>query len=190
MRTKKLSVTLTGSDQDGGDVILDDLQGFCAALTACLRTCEKRICSQIHLDYRIVGLRRGSCSLTIQPGLDKADSDKASPKEKLDPSAGAEVIELFDKTVRALETGKPLDSRLSCHDLRDFKRLAHTFKVKVRSIQFGRFRITQHYTENIRKLLAQPTIAEGEVTGTLERVDVHERSSFTLFPNLGGPVVC
>jgi hypothetical protein len=107
-----------------------------------------------------------------------------------DTESQSEVIALLENTVRNLERGKPLDSRLNCHDLKNFKRLTRTYKSKVRSIQFGRFQLTDQYTMNITKLMTQPTIAEGEVTGTLERVDVHERSAFTLFPNIGSPVLC
>lgn len=185
MGAKKLSVTLKGSTGDRGDIILNDLQEFCAALAACLRKCEKRVGVESRLDYRVVALRRGSCVLAIQPADSSPDAEK-----KTDTETQSEVIDLFGHTVRALENGKPLDPRLSSHDLKDFKRLTRTYGSKIRSIQFGQFQLTNRYTTNVTRLMTQPTVAEGEITGVLERIDVHERSAFTLFPNIGGPVLC
>lgn len=179
MKAKTLSVKLTGSDGDGGDVILDDLREFCGALTSCLRTLERRVEVPARLDYRVVGLRHGSCGLTILPAADEADT-----------GAGDEVLDLFNDTVRALQTGKRLDPRLDSHALNEFKKLAQPFKSRVRSIKFGRFPITNRFTENIDKLLARPAEAEGEATGFLDRIDAHGRRSFTLFPNMGGPIKC
>lgn len=164
---------------DAGDVVLDDLRTFCAALTTCLKTTERKLETETQLDYRIVGLRHASYGMTISPSANQLDTDD-----------GAEVLGLFDQTIRAIEQGKRIDPRFDSHDLQDFRRLVQPLGGKVRSIRFGRFAITDKFRVNIDKMLSEPAVAEGEATGVLERIDVHGKNAFTLFPNLGGPIIC
>ena len=179
MRAARLTVKLTGSEMDGGDVVLDDLKGFCSALSACLKVVERVLDVESALDYRLVGLRRGSCGMTLEP---TAQTD--------DTHDGKRVLDLFRNTVRSLETGRRVDPRYTSHDLRVFRRLTDPLNRKVREIHFGRSKVSEQYRANIDKMLNRPSVAAGEATGLLEKVDVHDRNVFTLFPNIGEPITC
>ncbi len=175
----KLSVKLVGSHENKDDVVLDDLRGFCAALTKCLRCVEEKFEGKTQLQFLVVGMRHGSCGLTIKPSGRETDTHY-----------GSEVLALFNHTIRSLESGREIDRRFNSHDLKQFKRLTTPFSQSVRVIKFGRFELTNRFASNIDKLLEAPVIAQGEATGVLEKLDVHSRQMFTIFPIIGEPIEC
>jgi hypothetical protein len=106
------------------------------------------------------------------------------------PDRRVEVVEFFKKTVAELQVGTSVDSRLTPDDLRDFRGLfAHLRKTK--EVWIGQSQVTSQYVANIDKILGNSVRSEGAVSGLLERLNVHNRNEFALFPPvLGAQVVC
>jgi hypothetical protein len=179
MKVDTLSLTLRGSEDDNGDVVLSDLKDFVAALTGCLKRVERKFENAPHLDYRIVGLRRGSACLKIAPVTRCAD-----------PSFGPLVLGLFTKTVSDLETGTKLDSRITSGDLLEFRKLLAPVRNKVRSVGVGRTKLTDRFTSNIDRLLESAVVSEGSAKGIIEKINLHRKNEFTLYPPVGEPINC
>jgi hypothetical protein len=179
MKAKTLSVKLNGAEDDGGDVVLGDLKDFVSALTTCLKRVERKFEDGPRLDYRVVGLSRGSACLKVVPVTQGQDT-----------THGPLVIGLFVKTVRDLETGSRIDPRMTSSDLLEFKKLVAPVKNKARGVVVNRLPLTDKFESNITRLLESASISEGSAKGTVERVNVHNKHEFVLFPIIGEPIAC
>lgn len=179
MKVETLKLTLKGSEDDGGDVVLGDLKDFVAALTVCLKRVEKKFENAPRMEYRIVGLSRGSACLKIAPVTKSPDT-----------SFGPLVLGLFSKTVTDLEAGKKPDSRITSGDLLEFRKLLAPVRNKVRSVGVGRTKLTDRYASNIDRLLESAIVSEGSAKGVIEKINLHKKNEFTLYPPIGEPINC
>jgi hypothetical protein len=178
-KTKTITVELKGAAATGGDIVLTDFRDFCANLASCLRLVEEKVSPEHHLDYRIVELRRGSAVIGLEPIADESD-----------PDTGPQVLALFSDTVKKLTTGKKPDPRMGGTDLLAFKRLAEPLGKRFASLRINRTPVTPEFTANIEHLLSRVVHSEGSVRGVLERLNVHDRYEFTMYPSVGRSVTC
>jgi hypothetical protein len=179
MNLDKLKLVLKGSEDDSGDVVLNDLKDFVAAIATCLKRVEKKFENAPRVDYRVIDLSHSSACLTIAPVTNSQDK-----------SHGPLVLGLFAKTVSDLEEGKKLDSRITSSDLLEFKKLFAPKKHKVRAVDVGKTKLTDRFENNIDRLLESAIVSEGSARGLVEKINLHGRNEFTLYPAIGGPIAC
>lgn len=178
MADEQLTITLVGADEDDEDARLGDFAKFCATLTQCLRIIE-----QLETDHRgkagfkIVNLTHGSAGLTI-----------ATVPPKRGETLNGRVLRGFRETVQNLETGGPVDVRLTLDDLRQFRKLREGKYRK--GVTVGDVEITTQYIANIDRILGKAIESEGSISGRLERLDAHETRAATLFTATGDSVAC
>ncbi len=172
-----LTITLVGADDDHGNVQLADFREFCDSLTRCLRRVETKFPDGIktRLRYRIVGLSHGSASLSVEPIPPKRGKD-----------FGPDVIALFSKTVRNLQSGKSIDARLANDDLEAFRTLAKPIHRAVKEIRIADVKLTARFVANIDDLVGSLIPSEGSVKGILEKLNLHNRSEFFIYPPIPG----
>ena len=176
-----ITFRIVGSDLDDGAVTFEDFVSFCANVTKCLKSVEHVIVgAPSHVRYRISDLQYGSASMTLTP----VPGPKGRAREC------QQVASLFRKTVEAIGKGVTVDKRFQSDDLRRFRDLAQPLERRAKEVWVGRTRITGKFTENIDKLIEDAFLSQGEVAGQLDRLDVHGRYEFELFPPLGGKVTC
>ena len=181
MANPQLTFRIVGSDLDDGAVSFDDFVVFCANVTKCLKSVEHvAVGATNHVRFRIADLKYGSASLTLVP----------VPTSKGRRSDCQSVTTLFRKTIAALGKGQAVDKRFRTDDLKRFRELALPLERHAKEVWVGRTKISGKFTENIDKLLDDGIPSRGEVAGRLERLDVHGRHQFELFPPLGGKVTC
>ena len=173
----RLTITLVGSDQDEGNVQLSDFRRFCDSLTSCLLRIESKLSepATAKLRYRIIDLSSGSASLTLEPIRPPKGSD-----------IGQDVINLFSKTVLSIQAGKTVDPRLNNDDLWAFRRLADPLNRKIKEIKIASTRVTSRFIANIDELVGTTIPSEGSVKGRLERLNVHNRFEFVIYPPIPG----
>ncbi len=175
MARPRLQVKLTGPEDDKGDVLFGDFRDFCGTLALCLRRAEEIVTEKTGLRHRIVGLKHSSACLELEP---------VPPKKG--PDTGADVYGFFTAAVTDLQEGGKADPRLTSEDLRLFRRLAEPMHRRIRKVQIAGTVLTTQYIANIDKLIGISIPSEGSVTGRLERLNVHNRHEFALFPPIGG----
>ncbi|HVC98955.1 MAG TPA: hypothetical protein VND64_35145 [Pirellulales bacterium] len=93
---------------------------------------------------------------------------------------------MFRKTVSAIQRGKGLDPRIGPDDVSAFKKLASPLNRGSKSVFIDDTEITSQYIANADKILNTSLAQEGTVSGSLERVNVHDRYGFILFPPIEG----
>lgn len=177
MPRPKLTVTLVGSEQDGGNVQLADFRKFCDSLTLCLRRVETKFPdgALTRLRYRIVSLSHGSASLTVEPIPPSKGND-----------FGPDVIDLFSETIGSLQSGKPVDPRLNNDDLGAFRELAAPIHRNVREMRIAKTNLTSRFIANIDEIVGTAIPSEGSVKGRLERLNLHNRFEFVIYPPIPG----
>jgi len=174
-----ISARLVGADEDGGHVQYDDFLRFCSRMGVCLKRAESALTGQdARIHYRIVSLRASSAGIELEAIRPKKGADYRSV-----------VRNLFLGTVAAIQTGGAIDPRLTPEALEDFRALYKAPR-KTKEIWIGGEQITSRYLANIDELLKPSFESEGSVTGILERLNVHEKNEFSLFPPLWGAVTC
>ncbi len=181
MSNPQLTFRIVGSDLDDGAVSFDDFVAFCGNVTRCLKSVEHvAVGATNHVRFRIADLEYGSALIALAP----------VPTSKGTRSDCRTVTSLFRKTVSALGKGQAVDKRFRTDDLKRFRELASPLERHAKEVWVGRTKISGKFTENIDRLLDAGIPSKGEVAGRLERLDVHGRHQFELFPPLGGKVTC
>jgi hypothetical protein len=178
MPPPKLTVKLSGDESLGGNVLFADFREFCEALTVCLHTVETLVAGRTRLRYLMSDVASGSVAVTLEP---------MRPRKGHDVSG--EVVELFVKTVRQLEEGEEIDRRFPKETLYAFRRLGGPLHRRGAGVEIGGRRITAAYIAHIDTLIGASIPSEGSVSGRLERINLHERNEFALYPPIEGFVV-
>lgn len=180
MPSPEIKVRLVGSDEDNGAVRFEDLRIFCDKMAICLRRSETVVAKRSgRIRYRVVELHAGSAAMTLEAIRPKNGADRR-----------AEVVEFFKSTVADLQAGTSVDPRLTPDDLRGFRDLLGRLK-RTKEVWIGEGQLTSQYLANIDKILRSSIRSEGAVSGLLEKLNVHNRNEFVLFPPvLGAQVAC
>lgn len=176
-----ITVKILGADEDAGAPRLADFLSFGQTLSKCLRRVEEIVASaKSHIQYRIVDLHSGSASLTLEaiPPIEGCDCRAA-------------VVKQFRETVSRLESGQAIDERFSFDDLRTFRELVAPLGRHSKGISIGTVELSLQFAANIDKILTTAIESEGFITGRLERVNLHNKREFVLYPSVSGTrVVC
>ncbi|MCX7428504.1 MAG: hypothetical protein NTW96_23120 [Planctomycetia bacterium] len=172
----RISVRLVGADEDDGIVRFDDFRNFCDSLAACLRKSEELLTSgPTRIRYRIVGLENASAAVTLEA---------IAPTNGRDPRP--EVLGLFRETVVNLQSGRPVDSRIGRDVLAAYRELISPLHRRTKEVWVDSSCLTTQYGASIDEILGSSIPSEGSVRGVLERVNVHNRNEFVLYPPLPG----
>jgi hypothetical protein len=176
----QISVRLVGLDEDGGAVRFGDFRTFCDRMADCLRRSEAIVAETSgRVRYRIVDLQSASAGLTLAA---------IPPAKGLDRSKA--VVGFFKQTVAQLQSGGRIDPRLTLDDLKAFREMIVRPK-RTKEIWIDGGQVTSQYVANIDRMLDQSLRSVGTVTGRLERLNVHNKNEFILFPPVPGvQVVC
>jgi hypothetical protein len=174
-----LPVKLSGADSLGGSVLFADFREFCEALTSCLRVVENVVSRKSKIRYLISDMRTGSpLTMTLAPLPPRKGQDVRE-----------EVLGLFVETVGGLEEGGVIDPRFTKEDLRTFRRLAEPLGRRLAGVEIASRRITTNFLANVDVLIGASIPSEGSVSGRLERLNLHEKKEFALYPPIEGFVV-
>ncbi len=120
-------------------------------------------------------LRVGSAYAAISPvGTERAIAN------------GCAQYRFLTKTIRQLQSGKAVDSRLSHSDILEFKKLAKPIESGATSLSLGGVVITEKYLVTINELIEDTYLSVGTVKGRLEKIDVHNKLEFTIYPPVAG----
>jgi hypothetical protein len=175
-----LSIRIVGNPDDEGFVRLDDFNQFCRSLRKCLRRVDDVVRPDgPRVQYRITDMQAQSAALKLEPVL-----------RELPQQGGKVVLRLFRDTVTRLQAGKPVDHRFTFDDLETFRELVIPLKQHSSQVWVDGSQLGAEYAANIDRILGSAVPSQGQVTGRLERVNVHERYEFVLFPVAGSPIKC
>ncbi|MBC8350382.1 MAG: hypothetical protein H8E66_00240 [Planctomycetes bacterium] len=178
----QIELELKGSDDDEL-VYFTDFRAFCAAVAECLKRSESIVTgSKGKFAYRVAKMELGSAKMT----LEAVRTERARGRDKR-----AQVVRFFGRTVTAIQGGKKVDNRLGIEDVKAFKKLANPLHRRSKSVRIGDTTITSAFESNADRILNDTFPTDGFVSGRLDRLNVHDRNEFVLFPPIHGySIVC
>lgn len=175
----KVQLKLVGAESEKGLARLDEFAAVCATLTKCLREVERSITGrEPRVRYQIVELACESAEVAAIPLHDPETN-----------GLGDEVVDVFHDTVSNLEQGGPVDLRLSIVALEKFRELyapVWSRRASRMRLLVGQVELSGRFLASVDSLLETPIRSRGSVSGRLDRVNVHSRNEFTIFPPVGG----
>ncbi len=179
---RELTIRLDGADEDAGLADFGDFTRFCDAVRKCLRRVERIVAGQPNqIRFRVADLRIKCALATIEPVAigDGAQGD-----------LGGEVVAFFRETVARIESGGDVDPRYGYDDFLAFRELTNPLNWHAEKVFVGRAELTSNFTAHIEELLKGGDPAEGTVSGYIQRLNVHNKREFFLYPVGETQAVC
>jgi len=175
--TPKLTFTIEGSDDDKGRVAIDDFARFCENIARCLRRIEGIVSDDGTggIRYRVANLKCGSATVTLE----------AVRTRTRGPDKRREVVRLFRDTCTGIQDGN-IDPRVTMDDLQAFRELGEPLQRGAKTIRIAGRVLRPSYMTNIDNFLTQYFPSEGFVSGILEKLNVHNKFEFALYPPVSG----
>lgn len=174
-----LKFTLEGAEENGGTVFFPDFRALMDDVAQCLRLVELRTESGPRIRHKVSDLKFASATVELTA---------MSPRRE--PESGGRVYDTFRKTVKSLQRGDDdVDPRFRREDLEAFRAMARPVMGKKQRLEIAGVRITTQFIANIDRLLADSIKSRGTVKGRLEKLNVHDRHEFTLFPCIGDDAI-
>ena len=181
------SFTLSGSERDRGYVRLSELSDCISRIEGCFRQTERCVQgSSPKLVYLVRRMKVGSpafCEFEAEKPVRGGDCRK-------------EVFGLVLSTIAALEQGRlDIDPRLDFEALTSYRKvgqIAMSDNPQARcGLILGKTVVSPQFQQTLSQLLTGQECAYGSVTGTLEKVDIHQKLQFAIFPHRSASqVVC
>lgn len=179
--TKRITIQLEGSKEDGSDVRLDDLIVELNSIKKALIENELSIsgAEKPTIDYKVVDLRHSSPSvIVLEPVSANGRTLVRMP----------EVVQNFTTELRAIKQG----NLIKAPDLERFEAYRNigvkaTSRIERVIIRYNRYSVTidEKFKKNLEKIVGPDELVEGSIAGMLEAVNFHNTNKFTLFPPLG-----
>lgn len=194
MTKNELTVKLSGHDETEGLVDFEYFASFCGGVMNCLRRSE-RIVAAANIRYVVTGLECASAKVKV----------RALPPDN-GPDRRPAVIGFFHATIEGMQQGM-IDPRMQSDDVQAFAQLSEPLKHGIQVV-IGRTKLTARHlqfldgsgdaAESTRvveaanvAIAAEDEVAEGFVTGMLDRLDLHGgKNEIVLFPAIGKPIRC
>lgn len=183
-KTKAVTITMIGSAEDRGDVRLADFLEFFWTALRCLRGVDRFVSGKEKLsaDYKIVGLRKGSATVQVEPIPYQRAQDYT-----------ARIIDTFTDSLDSLTKGKA-PPRFDRQLLETFRELAKPLgKRRARAevkANGKKISITPELEARISQVIGEDILSEGSLGGYLETVNVHGKNEFFIYPTVGGKIEC
>lgn len=169
-----IDIKLGGKSDTDPSVYFGEFRSLCKAVAECLRRSEMIVTgTKGAIRYRIAKLSTGSAEIT----LEAVRTAKARGRDKR-----SQVVGFFRRTTAAIQAGKKVDNRLGIDDLRAFRKLAP----RRRDVTINHTTLTSAFEQNVDRLLNDTIPTDGFVTGRLEKLNIHERNEFVIYPPIPG----
>ncbi len=178
---EEITFRLSGSERDKGFVRLEQLAECIEYIQECLHETERCVSGKRgSLTYVIKSLTVGSPAI----GVIEAQKPRRRPDNR------REVASVTRRTIASLAQGeRKLDPRLDHDAFKSFRKFASLVlksddRAKCELIFDGTV-ITPQFFAAVDRALEIEEVARGSVSGLLEKIDVHGKNQFAIFPPIG-----
>ena len=178
-----ITVELEGDETAGGDLQLGQFIEELTAIRNALRQSER---TELRRDeqavrYRVTNLSHSSpAKVTIT----------ISSREPAYRDVPRKVIRRFRTSLRAVKRNHSFAERLDLRTLETFKAIAapaakHNIKVSVSADSLPRIILDRAFETSVSRLITGDERERDELVGRVERVDIHNKNSFDIYPIIG-----
>lgn len=192
----RITVQLQGSREDDWHVTLSAFLSQLEAIKAALKQSERLVSGEDETSvyYRIVDLRHSSPATIVLEAVSRSNlpqqevkKKKARPSHRTDYSQA--TVRQFFHSLKAIRERKERPARADLQMLEAFRNLAAPLDKRVSDLKIsdseGSVDIDRAFQSAIDEIIGPDELVEGVVTGTLEKLNLHNTTRFDIFPPIG-----
>lgn len=169
-RKTNFRICLTGPEKK--DALFSDFSGMCSVLNSSLRNIERCLLNtEGKIKYKISDLQHHSAELCIEPVLEGSDN-----------SGAFDVISAFVDTIEHLEHSDAIDERLDYSTYEELSKFRRFFDRNGSQLSINGTTLTHRFVASVDELVKPVVSSYGSVSGKLEALNVHKKSTFVLYP--------
>lgn len=183
MADAEIIIELEGIPEDGGDVRLVEFIEELSAIRGALRLTERLVIQSDaqSVDYKIVNLSHSSPAKVTIGITSREPAYRDTPRK---------ISRRFTSSLRMVRQGHRYASRLDPRTLEAFESITaptkkHVAQITVTGEKSQTVRIDQQFQRSLARLLEGDESERDEIIGRVERVDIHNKNQFDVYPIIG-----
>lgn len=190
----RITLQIEGTTEEQGHVTLSAFLSQLEAIKSALKQTERIITGEDESSvyYRIVDLRHTSpatvvleaISLSSRPQWKPRKSRRASREDYSRPT-----VRRFFNSLREIREKKERPEKADLQLLQAYRNLTASLEKDVSSIKLidseDSVNIDRNFQTAIDEIIGPDELVEGTVSGTLERLNLHNTTRFDIFPTIG-----
>lgn len=182
MATKRITIRLVGSEEDGGDVLLSDFLSQLEAFSDALRQTERALTrrDKNFIYYKVVDLTHNSpATITLEA--------VARPSAPIKPH---EFTSSFIRGVRSIRNQRKAPATADLAMLESYRDLAAPASGKIRRVEIVEtakkvIPIDSAFTRQVEEIIGPDAYSYGDISGRLEAVNLHNMLKCVIYPPVG-----
>lgn len=178
-----ITIQMEGIEADGGDVRLGDFIEELSAIKNALRHTERIVVkSDTHaVNYRVVDLSHSSPAKVTVAITSRDPVYRDTPRK---------ISRRFTSSLRLVCSSHRYGERLDMKTLEAFQGITaptkkHVSKVTVTGERNKSIQIDKEFDRNLQRLFERDESERDEIIGRVERVDIHNKNQFDIYPAIG-----
>ena len=178
-----ITVQIEGIEEDGGAVRLTDFLEELTAVRNALRQTERIVLKSEDraVDYKIIKLSQSSPAM-VTIGI--------APRDPVYSQTPRKISRRFTTSLRMVRRGHRFASNLDPRTLETFQSInaptkKHISRVTVTGENNQSVQIDQQFESSLNRLLEGDERERDEIVGKVERLDIHNKTQFDIYPILG-----
>jgi hypothetical protein len=178
-----ITIQLEGIEEDGGDVRLGEFIEELSAIKNALRRTERLVVKSDAqaVDYKIVDLSHSSPAKITVAITSRNPVYKDAPRK---------ISRRFTSSLRLVRSAHRFGERLDLKTLEAFQSITaptkkHVSRITVTGERNQTVQIDQQFDRSLQRLLEGDESERDEIIGRVERVDIHNKNQFDIYPIVG-----
>lgn len=197
MPDNRITIQLQGSLEDDWHVTLSAFLAQLEAVKAALKQTERLVSGEEETSvyYRVVDLRHSSPATIVLEAVSRTNlpipqpqRKKSRPTPKRQDYSQATVRQFFH-SLKSIREKKERPARADLQMLEAYRNLAAPLEKKVSDLKItngeGSVEIDRTFQSAIDEIIGPDELVDGTITGTLEKLNLHNTTRFDIFPPIG-----
>jgi hypothetical protein len=195
MPENRITVQLQGSFEDDWHVTLSAFLTQLEAIKAALKQTERLVSGEDEpsVYYRIVDLRHSSPATVVLEAVSRMNRPEQEAKKKTRPARRVDysqaTVRQFFHSLKDIRERKQAPARADLQTLEAYRNLAGPLEKKVSGLKLidseDSVDIDRTFQSAIDEIIGPDELVEGTISGTLEKINLHNTTRFDIFPPIG-----
>ena len=194
MASNRITLQLEGALEDNGHVTLSAFLSQLEAVKAALKQTERLVSGEDEpsVYYRIVDLRHSSPATMVLEAVSLLNRPQAEVKKRRLKKRGdysQATVQHFFSSLKQIREEKQAPPRADLQALQAYKNLAASLQKDVSEVRLmnggDSVDIDTTFQKAIDEIIGPDQLFEGSISGTLEKLNLHNTTRFDIFPPIG-----
>lgn len=190
----RITIQLTGSLEDDGHVTLSAFLSQLEAVKAALKQTERLVTGEEEptVYYRVVDLSHNSPATIVLEAVSLANRPQTTVKKKrpaIKTDYSHATVNQFFHSLRQIREKRQRPERADLQALEAYRNLAAPLEKRVSGVKLidsdESVDIDRDFQSAIDEIIGPDELVEGTISGTLEKLNLHNTTRFDIFPPIG-----